>query len=178
MAVQGVGRRYAEAVFDLATTPAEQDAWLENLRQLAAAVEDDTTRAYFENPAISAQRKEEALELILPGDANEEVRNLARLLIHRRRFAQLPDILAAFEEMVLRSRGILIADVTTAVPLTADERQAVSARLTRIVGSEVQIREHVDEEIIGGLVARVGDQLIDGSVRTQLRELRASLSRA
>src|SRR5690606_26845445 len=106
-----------------------------------------------------------------------EVRNLVRLLIHRQRFDQIPNILEALEEMVLNARGIAIADVTTAVPLTDQERQAVSARLANIVGSQIEMREHVDQAIIGGIVARVGDQLIDGSVRTQLRDLRAALSR-
>lgn len=178
MAVQGVGRRYAEAVFDLASTPAQQDSWLTALRSLASAVEDNETRAFFENPGVPEQRKEQALEAVLPGPENEEVRNLVRLLIHRQRFDQIPNIREAFEAMVLHSRGIAIADVTTAVPLTAHERQAVSARLANIVGSQIQVREHVDQAIIGGIVARVGDQLIDGSVRTQLRELRATLGRS
>lgn len=177
MAIQGVARRYAEAVFDLASTAGTQDAWLNALQTLASAAEDDETRAYFENPAIDDQQKEAALEQILPESAAAEARNLARLLIRRNRFDQLPGILEAFEELVLRARGIAIADVTTAVELTDEERQRVSAQLARIIGSDVEVRTHVDDAIIGGLVARIGDQLIDGSVRTQLRELRSSLGR-
>lgn len=177
MAVQGVARRYAEAVFDLASTAEAQEAWLNALGTLAAIVQGDESRAYFENPAVSDADKYAALERILPGDENTEARNLTRILIRRQRFDQLPNILEAFEEMVLRARGIAIADVTTAVPLTNQEQQQVRGELHRIIGSEVQVRSRVDESIIGGIVARVGDRLIDGSVRTQLRDLRASLGR-
>jgi F-type H+-transporting ATPase subunit delta len=177
MAVQGVARRYAEAVFDLASTPEAQEAWLSALMTLAAAVHGDETRAFFENPAVEDQDKYAAFEQILPGDENAEARNLARMLIRRQRFDQLPNILEAFEEMVLRSRGIAIAEVATAVPLTNQEQQFVRDQLRRITGSEVQVRSRVDESIIGGIVARIGDRLIDGSVRTQLRDLRASLGR-
>jgi len=177
MAVQGVARRYAEAVFDLASTAGSQESWLRALETLASAAADDESRAYFENPAISVGDKERALGAILTGDQSDEPQNLARLLIRRNRFDQLPGILEAFEALVLSARGIAIADVTTAVELTDTERQLVSTQLARIIGSEVEVRAHVDSAIIGGLVARVGDQLIDGSVRTQLRELRATLSR-
>jgi len=177
MAVQGVSRRYAEAVFDLASVEGAQEAWLEALRTLAGIATDDETRAYFENPAVTDQDKERALTLALAGPGQQEAHNLARMLIRRNRFDQLPGILEAFEELVLNARGIAIADVTTAVELTDAERRQVSAQLARIVGSEVEVRAHVDDAIIGGLVARIGDQLIDGSVRTQLRELRATLGR-
>lgn len=177
MAVQGVARRYAEAVFDLASEAGKEDVWLRSLQTLAAAAEDDETRAFFENPAISDKDKDRALDTILSGTESEEAENLARLLIRRQRFRQLTGIVEAFEEMMLQARGIEIADVTTAVPLNAREQQYVRDQLSRIVGSDVEVRSHVDEAIVGGIVARVGDQLIDGSVRTQLRELRSTLGR-
>ena len=177
MAVQGVGRRYAEAVFDLASSEGTQEIWQSALEVLASSAGDSESRAYFENPAVSDQDKIDALTRILPDGAGDEARNLARLLIRRNRFDALPSILEAYEELSLQARGIAVADVTTAVELSESERQQVSEQLARIFGSEVEVRARVDEGIIGGLVARIGDQLIDGSVRTQLRELRSSLSR-
>jgi F-type H+-transporting ATPase subunit delta len=177
MAVQGVGRRYAEAVFDLATSEGTEERWQESLESLSSAARDDETRAYFENPAVEDEDKVSALEAILPDRAGEEPRNLTRLLIRRNRFDILPDIFDAFVELRLRAQGIAIADVTTAVEMTDPERQQVSAQLARIMGSQVEVRAHIDGRIVGGLVARIGDQLIDGSVRTQLRELRSSLAR-
>lgn len=177
MAVQVVGRRYAEAIFDIASESGTEAAWLSGLETLASAASDTETRAFFENPAISDAQKEAALSAILPSDVDQEIHNLARLLVQRRRFGHLPGILEAFEEMMLRAQGIAIADVTTAVELTDAEQQYVRNQLGRIVGSDVQVRTHVDEAIVGGIVARIGDQLIDGSVRTQLRDLRSTLGR-
>jgi F-type H+-transporting ATPase subunit delta len=177
MAVQGVARRYAEAVFELASTAGTQDAWLRALRAFAEAATDEATRAYFVNPAISNDDKDAALRIVVPGEENREARNLVRLLIRRQRFSHLPGILEAFEGMLLSARGIAVADVTTAVELTEPERRHVGAQLARVVGSQVEVRSRVDDAIVGGLMARIGDQLIDGSVRTQLRELRASLGR-
>ena len=79
--------------------------------------------------------------------------------------------------MVLQDRGVVIADVTTAVELEAAEADKVRERLTQMVGKVVQIRTHVNPDIIGGIVIRMGDTLIDGSVRTQLRQLRQSMAR-
>ncbi len=177
MAVQVVGRRYAEAVFDIAAEAGTTAEWLRALEALASAAADDEARAFFENPAIPDAQKHSALAAIMPADAGEEVQNLVRLLIERKRFGHLPGILEAFEEMTLRAQGIAIADVTTAVELTEQEQQYVSTQLAQIVGSNVQVRSHVDPEIVGGIVARIGDQLIDGSVRTQLRDLRSTLGR-
>lgn len=177
MAVQGVARRYAEAVYELAAETGTEESWLTALQTLADATRDDETRAYFENPAISEDAKVAALRGILTGPGSQEAINLSRLLIRRRRFRQIPGIREAFEEMVLRERGMAIADVTTALPMSDEDRRHVSRQLARIVGSDVEVRAHVDDAIVGGIVARVGDQLIDGSVRTQLRELRASLAR-
>lgn len=177
MVVQVVGRRYAEAIFDIASESGNEAEWLDALESLAAAAGEDETRAFFANPAISDQQKESAFTAILPANVDQEIQNLARMLIRRRRFNHLPDILEAFEVMWLRAQGISIADVTTAVELTDAEQQYVSTQLGRIVGTDVRVRSHIDDAIIGGIVARIGDQLIDGSVRTQLRDLRSTLGR-
>jgi F-type H+-transporting ATPase subunit delta len=177
MAVQGVARRYAEAIFDLASTGEARDRWLNALQVLGDVATDDEMRAYFENPAISDDAKDSALQAAMSGAQNDEVRNLVRMLIRRQRFRHLPGILEAYEEMLLDARGISIAEVTTAVPLTETEHRYVGEQLARIIGSQVEVRAHVDDAIVGGIVARIGDQMIDGSVRTQLRELRSSLGR-
>ncbi len=87
-----------------------------------------------------------------------------------------PQIQEAFEELYLEAQGIAYADVTTAIPLTADEETNVVASLSKLTGKQVKLRTHVDPEIIGGILARVGDQLIDGTVTTQLRQLRNRLA--
>lgn len=176
MASRAVAKRYAEAVFDLAQETGTEDNWLEDLQTLAILAEDEQLGEYFANPSVSEEAKEEALEQVLPDDTDAAARNLARILVHRNRFDALPDIERVFRELVLESRGIAIADVTTAVELSDLEQQQISEGLQRLVGRKIEIRPHVDESIIGGLIARVGDQLLDGSVRSQLRSMRMALA--
>ena len=107
-----------------------------------------------------------------------EARNLAQMLVQRGRVDIAPELHRIFEETLLAEQGIVVADVTTAEPLDAELQELVRQRLGAIVGKDVQLRTHVDPAIIGGIVALIGDQLIDGSVVNQLRRLRQRLSAA
>jgi F-type H+-transporting ATPase subunit delta len=103
------------------------------------------------------------------------VSSLLTLLLERKRIDQLPVLAEAFADLVRQQKGIRLAEVTTAVPLNEADRAAVAQWLTRYLGYAVDVRYAVDPEIIGGVVARVGDQLIDGSVRGRLEGLRRAL---
>lgn len=176
MAARGVAKRYAEAVFDLANDQQNHDAWLADLEVLASAASDEAGGAFFSNPAIATEQKVAVLNDLLPGPDHQEARNLARMLMHRQRFESLPDILDVFRDLVLEARGIAIANVVTAVELNDSERAAISSGLEQIVGRQIELRSRVDPSIIGGVVARVGDQLIDASVTSKLRQLRSTLA--
>ena len=86
-----------------------------------------------------------------------------------------PEMADQFRELALAELGIVVADVTTAGPIDKSTEAAIKQRLSSLVGKQVEIRTHVDESLIGGIIARVGDQLIDGSVSNQLRRLRSRL---
>jgi F-type H+-transporting ATPase subunit delta len=98
--------------------------------------------------------------------------------VHRGRTALAPQVAEAFQELVDAERGIAHAVVTTAVPLSEGEREAVAKRLGEIAGRQVLVETEVDVGIIGGLIARIGDKLIDGSTRSQLAALRRRLREA
>ena len=91
-------------------------------------------------------------------------------------FEIAPEMNTLFREAVLEERGIAVAEVTTAEPLDAHGQEIVREHLRKLVGRDIELRLKVDPSIIGGIVARVGDQLIDGSVINQLRRLRARLA--
>ena len=177
MAARGVAKRYAQAVFDLATETGQQQQWLADLTALANAAADPVAGQFFSGPTVSEAGKRQAIDSLLPGANQQQARNLAHMLIARRRFEALPEILEVYRDLLLEAQGIAIADVTTAVELSPTESRDVQARLAAIVGKQIELRPRVDPSIIGGLVARVGDRLIDGSVETQLRTMRAALAR-
>lgn len=175
MVVTGTAKRYAQAAFDLAKDQGVLDQWEHDLQALVDVVQNPETAVFFENPAIPAESKQQVIEDLLPQPDQQYTRNFALLLLERDRFGELPGVLEFFQELMLEDRGIAIAEVTTAIELTPDEQQAVEERLSRILGKQILMRPRVDPSIIGGIVARVGDDLIDGSVRTQLTQMKRQL---
>ena len=168
-------KRYAEAVLDLARERGTFDAWQRDIARLAELMTDRQAGPYFANPGVPEARKLALIDQVL-ADAQPEAHNLARLLVERGRLADAPQIARLYNDGLLAERGIAIAEVTTAEPLGPAEQAAVQEQLARVVGKTVELRLHVDESIIGGIIARVGDQLIDGSVTSQLLRLRARLA--
>ena len=177
MAIRGVAKRYAQAVFDIASEAGTRDRWQADLTTLANAASDVVAGEFFTSPNVSEQGKRAAIDRLLPGDTQQYVRNLAYMLIERHRFDILPELLSVYGDMVLDAQGIAIADVTTAVDLTAAEREQVREQLHQIVGKQIELRTTTDPSLIGGLVARIGDRLIDASVTSQLQQMRAALAR-
>ena len=168
-------KRYVQALTEIAQESNSFDAWQRDLDTLAAVVSDPEVLSYLESPSVQDARKLETVNTVL-ADAQPEAHNLFRMMIERRRLRLLPEIATLFEEEVLSSKGIVRVDVTTADALDDAGEQLVRERLKGIVGKDVELRLHTDANLIGGIVARIGDQVIDGSVQNQLRRLRASLN--
>src|SRR6185312_4135312 len=177
MSVGGAAKRYAQAAFYVAKEHGKLDEWEQELTRLNAALENPESEEFFEHPAVSPEAKQSALRTMITGDDQDSVRNLMLLLLERDRLQQLPQIVEVFHSLVLEDRGVAIANVTTAIELQPDELELIRARLQPIIGKQIQIKTEVDPAIIGGIVVRVGDMLLDGSVRTQLKQLRQRMAR-
>jgi len=168
-------RRYVQALTEIAQESNTFDAWQRDLNTLTAIASDPEVLSYFESPAVQDEQKLATANTVV-ADAQPEARTLLRMLIERRRLRLLPDIADLFDEAALAHKGIVMIDVTTADALDDAGEQLVRERLKGIVGKDVELRLHTDADIIGGIVARIGDQVIDGSVLNQLRRLRASMN--
>jgi F-type H+-transporting ATPase subunit delta len=170
----GAAKRYTEAVFGIAREKGSFDAWQRDLDALGALMSDAGASVAMTSPNVSREQKRSVLAQVLKGGQPEAV-NLATILLDRNRLAIAPEMAQLFRELALAELGIVVADVTTAEPIDKAAETAIKAQLSKIVGKQIEIRTHVDESIIGGVVARIGDQLIDGSVSNQLRRLRNRL---
>jgi F-type H+-transporting ATPase subunit delta len=170
-------KRYAEAAYLIAREAGTEPAWADGLRALATLYGDPQAADFLANSRVPLQRKRDLVEKALAG-VPQEVLNLALILLRRARTALGPGIAEAYQELLDEASGISHAMVTTAVPLTADELAAVKRKLTGITGGEVIIETEVDEGIIGGVVVRIGDRLIDGSTKNKLLALKQQLAGA
>ncbi len=170
-----VARRYAQAVFEIARDSNTFDAWNRDLSILNAVMVDPVTRGYLESPRNSELDKRALLDRALQ-DAQPEAKRLTVLLLERRRLSAISEIYEQYQSLLLKEKGIVIADVTTAVPLDAAGEKMIQQQLSELVGKNVEIRTLVDPAIIGGMVARIEDNLIDGSVSNQLRRLHERLT--
>ena len=167
--------RYAQAVFSLGKERGTLDVWQSDLTDLATLTGDSRVSSYLSNPSITADTKLATLEATLPSTVQPELRNLAKLLVVRDRTNLIPQIREIFEDQVRAERGITVAQVTTSEPLTAEEEALVREKLAAMTGNTIEITSTVDPDIIGGIVVRIGDQVIDGSVRNKLERMRTRL---
>ncbi len=198
-------RRYAEAAFELAKRDATEDGWRFALRAAGQALGTEAVLRVVENPARPLQERLAVVRAALAGEALAstvdalldrdpslkatpgsiagivrskvagQLVNLVSLLVDRRGVSMLQAISAEYDALLDRERGIVRAVVTSAAPLTDDEAAAIAAKVQAMTGSRIELRRQVDPELIGGLTVRVGDRLLDASVRGRLERLRHQL---
>jgi F-type H+-transporting ATPase subunit delta len=131
-------------------------------------------QAAFRNPAVSTERRVELARRLAP-DLRPSTQNLMRLLIEHRRTREMHAVWEEFERLADEAAGILHAMLTTAVPLSDAEQERHRGTLARKLGHEIRLHAQVDPGLIGGARIKIGDHLVDGSVRAKLDQLRRTL---
>jgi F-type H+-transporting ATPase subunit delta len=170
-----LARRYAEAYFALAQDADDITGWREQLAALAETLGDPAVADALANPKTSLSERVR-LGLHLLDGASPQARNLARLLIERRRVGIVREILSHYDALTDKASGVVRVEVTTAIPADAALEQRIRDSLSKQLGSDVQTTVRTDPAIVGGLVIRIGDRVIDDSLRTHLQQLQAALA--
>ena len=170
-----IARRYAHAYFDLAKQAKDIPGWRRSLEQVVAILGAPDVAAALHDPRIPQHERGRIVAELLR-DAHAPARNLARLLAERGRAAVLPMVLEQYDVLADRESGVLRAEVVTAIPVDAQLEQRIRRQLADTLGGDVQTTVRQDPSILGGLVIRIGDRVIDGSVRTRLEQLQAALA--
>jgi F-type H+-transporting ATPase subunit delta len=173
-------RRYAEAAFDVARETGEFDSWLTAFETIGHDLAVPAASAALFSPAVPTDEKWQVLDQLYV-DQPRPVRNLVHILVERDRLDEFDQIAQAFRELVNEERGIVTAEVTTAVPLDTELQRTVATRLgtyLRHDPTRLNIDARVDPAIIGGVIARIGDTVIDDSVRGRIERLRRALTAA
>lgn len=175
-----VGARYARALFDLALETKALDAVEADVASLKAALTDSAElRRVLASPVFPAEAKGKVLTAIAEkAELNAVTVKFLGVLAVNARAAALPSAIAAFERLAAAHRGVVAAEVTSAIKLSAAQAKAVKASLAKALGQEPQITARVDPAILGGLKVRVGSRLFDASLRSKLDSLKFALKRA
>ena len=167
--------RFAEAAFAVARESQTLDAWLDALDQAASIYDNHAASLFLTSPVVPADKKRAVLGEFLPGMRPDVGRFLA-ILARRDRLDLVPEIAQVFRRLLNEYRGIAVAQVTTAVPIDERQQTQIAARLGQRLGKRIEIETRVDPSILGGVIAQVGDNVIDGSVRGRLERLRRALT--
>lgn len=164
-------KRYSKAVFEIARERNELEKWQSDLQKMVVLAQNAEFVSVMENPSFSFQRKSQLLESQLK-DISPLALNLALILTSLSKFRLIEGINAAYQELLDSFNGIDKAEVITAIPLDNQERLKLSNYLSGITGKKIVLKEKVDPRIIGGVIARVGGKIIDGSTSSQLASLK------
>jgi len=177
MSSRASAARYARALFDVALQEGTLDQADRDLTTVADLLHQQTDlQAVLTSPAVPAARKRSLLETIVPRlELSGPVGKLLLLLADRDRVAMFPDLLAAFRERLREHRQVVEAEVTTAVPLSAERESQLRQQLTTFTGRDVNLTTKVDRSLIGGAVTRIGTIVYDSSLSSQLAKLRERL---
>lgn len=178
MSLQTIARRYASALADVAIERKEEREIQQEIDQWASMIEDNAQlKEVFANPTIPYDEKRKVLEaLITRTRVRPTTASFLRVLLRNQRLSQLRDVAERFAYVLDERAGVVSADVTTAKPISEDLQNTVRETLAAATGRRVRVSFNTDETLIGGLVARIGSTIFDGSVENRLDRLGEQLA--
>ena len=167
-------KRYAQAVFQIAAAQGNLDQWAEVLGAGAEAARSPAFVAAMDAPGLGLQEKLAVLRHVLPKMPDQGY-NLLALLARRRAVSLLPRVLEEYQSAVDRHEGLRRVELRTAVELTDAEQHLITHRLKEVMNADVRARTRVDPWLLGGLMVRIDDTILDGTARGRLESMRQAL---
>ena len=165
------GGRYAQAIFELALEQGQLDEWYGDLQLAGLALQDPEVRTFLNHADVPLDQKIRSIDAVLK-DVHPLVRNLVDVLVTRGLVDLVPELQAAYNELLDVHHGRQRVEVTSAVALDDAELARITRFVTDLTQKEVVVSTQVDESIMGGIVIQIGDQLLDGSTKSRLEALR------
>ena len=177
MSVVAMARRYAEALADVATARNQVDVIDGEVRGFAEMMKSSRDlHDLFASPIVSQSDKLKVLETLIARTATSKLTaNLLRILLSHYRLHHLGEVYQQFQREINERKGLIIAEVTTATEVGSAEQAKLGQTLEKMTGRKVDFKFKTDPSLIGGVVTKIGSVVYDGSVRTQLREIKERL---
>jgi len=171
-----VARPYAQAVFETASEENKVTEWSEMLGLLETVVTDAQMKAVLGNPKMDAAALSDFILGVCGNALSETGNNLVKVLAEAGRLTIIPEINKLFEQLRAEAEGVMEVSVTSAYELAADQQAAISEAMAKRLGRKVEITSDIANSLIGGVVIRAGDSVIDASVRGRLKALATQMT--
>jgi F-type H+-transporting ATPase subunit delta len=170
--------QYANAMADIALAQGAAEPAAKQLHDFGTAyAQSAELRTFLASPAVSIKAKHAVLEKIVARlGASKIIRNFLFVLTDHRRTQLIPEVIAAFHEVIRQRQGIAEAIVSSPIELSAAQKKEIAATLARLTGKKIETKYTLDPALLGGAVVRIGDTIYDGSLRSRLNEMRARLA--
>lgn len=171
-----IARPYAQAAFEEAQKLADLKGWSEALLSLADAVCHPEVHAVVTSPRVAKAQLESLMEGLLGNQATPQLRNFVRVLAENQRLLVLPEIAASFEILRAEAEKTVNVVVESAFEVSVAQQEKIVKSLKARMGREIKLVCNINKELLGGVVIRAGDKVIDGSARTRLGEMANALA--
>jgi F-type H+-transporting ATPase subunit delta len=173
-----IAEPYAQALMAVAIDKNETEAFGRETRDLLQLLEEsEELKSFIQNPTIAEANKKAVLQKILGKRANVYLSNFLMLLVDKRRIALLPEICEKYLTQLRKLNNVVLAEVTSVKELTEGQREAVREKVKQISGAQsVELKTSIDSDILGGIIIKVGSQVVDASLSGQLRRIGYQLS--
>ncbi|MFU8788907.1 MAG: F0F1 ATP synthase subunit delta [Methylobacter sp.] len=166
-----LARPYAVAVFKRSQETGTTGKWSEGLAFISTVLNDKEFSVVVDNPKVSKEKLSALMLDICQGQVDEEGKNFLKLLVQNNRLTLAPTIAKLFEVYKAESEGYVDVEVATAYAFSKEEKQRFTSTLEKTLSKKVHMNVTVDKSLIGGVLVRAGDRVIDGSIKGQLQQL-------
>ncbi|WP_035293999.1 F0F1 ATP synthase subunit delta [Clostridium sp. KNHs214] len=166
-------RRYALALYEVAENKGKIDEYMNDLQEIVDLIKNNQEfLQVIKHPEITTSKKKKIFINVFKGKIDEDLLSFLLILIEKDRILYLEEKLKEMKKIHLERNNILLAEITTAIPLNDYERDKLIEKLKTTYGKEILLEEIIDKKIIGGVYVKVGDDVIDGTIKTKINEIR------
>lgn len=170
-------RVYARALLEIGKERGKVAEFLEDIQTVLQLIKaDKELRVFYESPKVSRQDKAVLIDKVFHDRIAPELVSLLHVLARKNRAPLLDNIVGQMLDLYDRDENRLHADIEVAAPLAQEVKESLRARLVKLTGKDVVVRERVNAGVVGGMVVRLGDQLLDGSIRARMRTMRQQMA--
>ncbi|KYH29380.1 F0F1 ATP synthase subunit delta [Clostridium colicanis] len=166
-------RRYALALYEIAEKNGKVDEYIRELKEILNLIKtSDELLSVVKHPEITTSQKKRVFKSIFKGKVDDYILGFLLILIEKDRILYLEEKINEMEKIHLERQNILVANVKSVIPLNEDEKSTLIEKLKKMYGKNIILKEKIDKSIIGGLYIRVGDDVIDGTIKAKFEEIR------